>query len=540
MADQELIDHLALNAPEGTTGTLYGVTDQGPNVMEASVGPLADAINVNVGSFFQLVSQTLTSITLSNGSVEYNGVKYHNEGGVLSTVSTPALVLSNTNYIEVQNDGTFSINQSAFETDGSKLKVCRVVMNGSQITSVTDDRTGFVFSNTAAAIDIHGMASEVTGSDSDELVEWNQVAGANKKVTKGNLFARFLAAARTHTANLFINGGVFGVGGTSNDASALVQFNSTTKGFLPMRLTTVQRDAISSPLEPLTVYNSDTGQYEYWNGAAWVAVGPVGGGEANTASNVGSGEGLAVAKVGVDLPFKSLTEGVGITLTGSADEIEIAFSGAVGEQDYLDLVRQASNPAAPGAGNGRLFLATPGNNPFWRDSSGTVHIVVIAGPVVDSLLTQATGKLLGRSTASDGPVEEITLDASLDLTGGVLSVVGSGITPPAAITLTPVSDIYSFDGNDSDLFNINRGADCTLDYDKTLALFDGQVVQFRVAVSGDFNLQFSGDVQPSLEVQAMMAGSDLPLTPGEYSIFSQYDDRGTGQWWVNQAVKLID
>lgn len=46
-------------------------------------------------------------------------------------------------------------------------------------------------------------------------------------------------------------------------------------------------------------------------------------GEANTTSNDGAGEGLAKAKSGVDLPFKSLTEGQGIKLTGSANEVKV-------------------------------------------------------------------------------------------------------------------------------------------------------------------------------------------------------------------------
>jgi hypothetical protein len=49
-----------------------------------------------------------------------------------------------------------------------------------------------------------------------------------------------------------------------------------------------------------------------------------GSGEINTASNLGAGDGLYSAKVGVDLKFKSLTEGTGITLTPGANEIEIA------------------------------------------------------------------------------------------------------------------------------------------------------------------------------------------------------------------------
>jgi len=54
---------------------------------------------------------------------------------------------------------------------------------------------------------------------------------------------------------------------------------------------------------------------------------PFGGaGEANTSSNVGTGAGLALPKVGVDLPFKSLTAGAGITITPSPTEILIAVT----------------------------------------------------------------------------------------------------------------------------------------------------------------------------------------------------------------------
>ncbi len=54
-----------------------------------------------------------------------------------------------------------------------------------------------------------------------------------------------------------------------------------------------------------------------------------GGGEANTTSNAGGGQGLAKPKVGVDLPFKSITAGAGIQLTPSTNELEVATDGVV-------------------------------------------------------------------------------------------------------------------------------------------------------------------------------------------------------------------
>lgn len=55
-----------------------------------------------------------------------------------------------------------------------------------------------------------------------------------------------------------------------------------------------------------------------------------GSGEANTASNLGSGSGVFASKSGVDLQFKSLTAGTGITLTPSGTEVAIAATGGNG------------------------------------------------------------------------------------------------------------------------------------------------------------------------------------------------------------------
>jgi len=55
-----------------------------------------------------------------------------------------------------------------------------------------------------------------------------------------------------------------------------------------------------------------------------------GSGEANTSSNLGTGYGLAAAKSGVNLPFKSLKAGTGVTMSATADEITINSTGGGG------------------------------------------------------------------------------------------------------------------------------------------------------------------------------------------------------------------
>lgn len=63
--------------------------------------------------------------------------------------------------------------------------------------------------------------------------------------------------------------GEFYVGSGTISASAAIQADSTTKGFLPPRMTTVQRDAIATPATGLEIYNTTTNSNNFYNGTAW-------------------------------------------------------------------------------------------------------------------------------------------------------------------------------------------------------------------------------------------------------------------------------
>lgn len=66
-----------------------------------------------------------------------------------------------------------------------------------------------------------------------------------------------------------------GVGVQAPSTSALLQVDSTTKGFLPPRMTTTERDLIGSPAAGLVIHNTTTTRLEEYNGAAWVVAGLV-------------------------------------------------------------------------------------------------------------------------------------------------------------------------------------------------------------------------------------------------------------------------
>lgn len=63
-----------------------------------------------------------------------------------------------------------------------------------------------------------------------------------------------------------------GASNTSANTSAQLDVFSTTKGFLAPRMSTVQRDAISSPAEGLFVVNTTSHTLEFFNGTVWKVI----------------------------------------------------------------------------------------------------------------------------------------------------------------------------------------------------------------------------------------------------------------------------
>lgn len=66
------------------------------------------------------------------------------------------------------------------------------------------------------------------------------------------------------------NAGQLYLGSSTPNASSLFQMDSTTLGFARPRMTLAQRDAIPSPLEGLSIYNSTTKGNDYYNGTRWI------------------------------------------------------------------------------------------------------------------------------------------------------------------------------------------------------------------------------------------------------------------------------
>jgi hypothetical protein len=70
----------------------------------------------------------------------------------------------------------------------------------------------------------------------------------------------------------FTTSGTLAINTISPNASSIVDITSTTKGFLPPRMTTTQRNAIASPAAGLQVFDTTLNMMSYYNGTIWVSI----------------------------------------------------------------------------------------------------------------------------------------------------------------------------------------------------------------------------------------------------------------------------
>jgi hypothetical protein len=129
---------------------------------------------------------------------------------------------------------------------------------GLQISKTGSTDAGLRFTNSNGGVNFYAEAA------GDAQLYWTTTGKALKFSKSDAEIARFAAT----TGNLLL-------GTTTDAASSILTLSSTSKGFLPTRMTATQASAIASPAEGLLLYVTDTnGTFTAkgwwgWSGAAW-------------------------------------------------------------------------------------------------------------------------------------------------------------------------------------------------------------------------------------------------------------------------------
>lgn len=188
----------------------------------------------------------------------------------------------------------------------------------------------------------------------------------------------FAMASIAHSAAPFFQEGLISKGAvtigekaTPNTKSVL-DLRSTTKGFLPPRMTEAQRDAISSPPAGLLIYNTDASTLNLYDGATWGEV-------------AGGGEG-----------------GINYITGGDAE------SGTTGFATYSDAA--GTVPVDGTGGSANITFATTPTDPLRGDNSFLI--------TKDAINRQGQGVSYDFTIAREDRGNTLQIDYSLEITSG--------------------------------------------------------------------------------------------------------------------------
>jgi hypothetical protein len=217
-----------------------------------------------------LGSSSATTIALSTAAGAKDIVNFYYDGtnyfwnvgqgyGSAAASSTPNLTTGVTGTLTVANGGTGATTLTGY-------------VKGSGTATMTA-------SATIPVADITGTLPVANGG----------TGSTNGSIT-GTSSITITAGGSNQNVSILPSGtGSVGIGTNSPNSLAILDVSSTTKGFLPPRMTYAQKIAIASPPQGLMIYCTNcgtNGEPEYYNGTAWVNM--AGGAAASVPITLGS------------------------------------------------------------------------------------------------------------------------------------------------------------------------------------------------------------------------------------------------------------
>ena len=223
------------------------------------------------GSLVFATSPTLTTPTIA----QINGGTAANDDLILQGTTNATRT---TSYINLQPNGGFvGVNTStpshALQVFGTANRVAVFGDVGASTSTATPVNVSFgstFGSNTPGTVG-NLKWDLFTSSSSGSRYGIGMSAGLMEFQAGPSGGHAFYVNQGTEAVRIDSTGGV-GLGTTTPSAKAILDLTSTTRGFLPPRMTTAQRDAITSVPAGLMIYNTTTNKLNFYNGSAWEAV----------------------------------------------------------------------------------------------------------------------------------------------------------------------------------------------------------------------------------------------------------------------------
>jgi hypothetical protein len=191
-------------------------------------------------------STILSSVDNSDLYFYGNTIRFYNGTG-----GTEWARFFSTGNLVLQNGGTFTDAGFRLDVNGTaRVSGTLTLTPGASDNAIVINNGGYIKYGTT--VYVRGSATSYSVADSSYVGKF--------AITWGG------------ASSFFNTGGNYIFNGTTANASAMVQIDSTTQGFLPPRMTTTQKNGINTPTAGLVVYDTTLNKLCVYSGTSWETI----------------------------------------------------------------------------------------------------------------------------------------------------------------------------------------------------------------------------------------------------------------------------
>jgi len=262
------------------------------------------------------------------------------------------------------------------------------------------------------------VGGDIEGTASNAQIKENTISVRELNVSDGSIGQVLATDGSGNLSFISVSGGGGGAAVTNFfDLTGQIAYSQVPDNFID--------------IQKLDVTDGTSGQVLSTNGSGTLSFITIPtGGETNTASNLGAGTGIFAQKSSVDLQFKSLVAGSGITLSASSNEITITGTPTVNSFSNIAVSGQTTVSADASADTLTLVAGTG----VTITTNSTTDTITIASSAAASDVWYTINSDSGSTTAV-GNTDTLTIaggtDISTSISGDTLTINYTGSTSGA-------------------------------------------------------------------------------------------------------------
>jgi hypothetical protein len=277
------------NGNAGTPSALIGTNITG--TASLNINGTVGATTATTGAFTTATASTsLRTPLLIGGTTTTSTITYQPTSGVGTTGADHIFKVGNngaTEAMRILNNANVGIGTTPTGVNGKLQVLGSIGLSGnSEIrqNTNTDGNTLKILATQLVVAPVNSAGYNYTGGGVMAAVSVNDAVLLFDAGYTTSTFGRFkvsnttssnvsLSLEKNSVTTLFAStNGTVGVGTATPAASSILDVTSTTKGFLPPRMTTTEINAIASPAAGLVVYNTTLAVLCFYDGTGWKKV----------------------------------------------------------------------------------------------------------------------------------------------------------------------------------------------------------------------------------------------------------------------------